>query len=163
MDFARFSNPHACDAHPMAPGKQVRFMVDEKHHAHGCVEQIVYGGAWVKLDDGEKLFVKKKDLRVENPSGAEATKQSNPWHGFIPGEKVQYEVRLDAPESIERVTLDGREAHLFRFGKYVLSFAPTTQQRRKIVEQERALGPHRANQRFNAIRITSKQIVRRAA
>lgn len=67
--FRRLSNPTSCEPGLLRVGSKVRFPLDDRHHAHGCVEQIVYGGAWVKLDDGQKLFVKKKELRGENPAG----------------------------------------------------------------------------------------------
>src|SRR3990170_4560830 len=64
MDWERLSNP--C-AHPLRPGAQVRFMVVDVHHGHGCVEKVVPKGAWVALDNGEKLFIARDKLRVENP------------------------------------------------------------------------------------------------
>lgn len=63
-----WQNPHVCGHTPLKVGSKVRFMLDDTHHAHGCVERLVPGGAWVALDNGEKLYVAHGKMRVENPT-----------------------------------------------------------------------------------------------
>lgn len=102
----------------------------------------------LRAEYGEPIKVTQSPLVPEYPYVSNPGRTRAKWRGFRRG---VYEIRLDAPENLERVVLDEGTAHLFRFGKYVVSFTPTPAQERKIRERD------------GEIRLVERQITRRAA